>query len=235
MVSKDQAACAIVRVWCVSTISLIPVTFFAGCAQYRASNVEQGINRPRNIEQLLSNIKTVFDRELLLDPAFYSNDNLMTVFDGTSVQWHSAILPDTREAVVTLGPSLAGIKSVSVRMWKGPGLSRGVYIDVQVAPSSGMTLGDVRKVFGGETATIPRDQPTHPFLGEIKLPDPAIAYVKQTPPTGTDRSPARVKVQFSGQVQDPVVAWQRWVHGVKPKPLPDDASVTSVSLDVLME
>lgn len=238
MKSEDQAACAVACVWCATAISLVPVTFFAGCTQYRASNVEQGISRPRNIEQLPSNIKLAFDRGLLLDPAFYSDDNLMTVFDGTSVQWHSAILPDTREAVVTLDPSLVGIKNVSVRIWKGSGFSRGVDIDVQIAPSSGLTLGGVRKVFGEEDSTIPRMLPNDVAPDEnntAHLPDPAIAYVKQTPPTGTDRFPARVEVRFSAQVHDHDMAWQRWVRGEKPKPLPDEASVTSMSLDVLME
>jgi hypothetical protein len=240
MVSKDQAACAIVRVWCVSTISLIPVTFFAGCTHYRASNVEPGISRPRNIEQLLSNIKLAFDRGLLLDPAFYSDNNLMTVFDGTSVQWHSVrFSSNTRQAVITLDPSPNGIKTVGVRISKGSGLSRGVYIDMQVAPSSGMRLGDVRKVFGGEASTIPKMLPTDvapDANNTAHLPDPAIAYVKQTPPTGTDRFPARVTVKFSAEVHDRNAAWQRWgAGGVKPKPLPDDASVTSMSLNVEME
>lgn len=221
-----------------AAVLLAPITFFAGCTQYRASNVERGISRPRTVDQLLSNIKLAFDRGLLLEPAFYSDDNLMTVFNGTSVQWHSEIIPGMRGAVVTFNPSMFGIKKVSVSVWKGKGASRDEDINVQFAPSSGLTLGGVRKVFGGEDSmnlgTV-RDDAAPDESNTANLLDSGIGYFKQTPLTRNVGFPVRVEIGFSAQVQEPLTPWQRWVRSVKAEPLPDEASVTSMFIEVRVE
>jgi hypothetical protein len=162
----------------------------------------------------------------------------MTLLNGTSVQWHSEIIPGMRGAVVTLDPSMLGIKKVNVSVWKGKGASRDEGIKVQFAPSSGLTLGGVRKIFGKEDSmnlgTV-RDDAAPDENDTANLPDPAIDYFKHTPLTRNVRFQTRVEIGFSAQIREHLTPWQSWMRGVKQDPLPDEASVTSMFIEVGVE
>lgn len=52
---------------------------------YSAADISMLYSRPRTLAELLRNLKLALDLNLLLQPAFYSDANLLKFFDGASV------------------------------------------------------------------------------------------------------------------------------------------------------
>jgi hypothetical protein len=211
---------------------LSTVTCLTACTEVGASHVERDVRRPQKVEQLLSNLKLAFDRELVLAPAFYDDSNLLKFFNGTSMQWRAIGDSDVYEAAITPSPLLVGMKEITVRMWKhgAPVLDSEIHIAVDA--SSELSLGHVRKVFGGETRTVPPDAPTHPWAGGYFPPTPyGIAYVKKICSAGDNCRPLHMEAKFSADGDFSGLP----LHGRDQKPLPDQARVVFISLKVRVE
>jgi len=55
--------------------------------QLSAEEIGAMFERPTTAQQLLQNIKTAMDRDLLVQTAFYTDENLKKLFNGTGVTW----------------------------------------------------------------------------------------------------------------------------------------------------
>lgn len=209
---------------------------FADCAEQRAADVERDASRPQNIARLLTNLKLAFDKEPLLDPEFYTDSNLMKFFNGTSVQWRLLSAPAMYMADITPSPSLVGIKEISVRTWKNGAPLLDSEIRIEVSTSSELTLGGVRKVFGGETWTVNPETPSHPMAANVYMPTTpfGIEYVKAMPPVADGCRATRTEAKFSADVHP--TQWQGLrLHGPDPQHLPDQPMVISISLKARTE
>ena len=54
---------------------------------YSAQEISAMFDRPVDVKQLLRNVKLAMDKDLLLQPGFYADDNLLKFFNGTRVTW----------------------------------------------------------------------------------------------------------------------------------------------------
>jgi hypothetical protein len=65
--------------------------------RYSAAEIGNMFDRPTNALQLLGNLKLALDRDLLLQPEFFADANLMKFFNGTKVKWRQPDLSDPTE------------------------------------------------------------------------------------------------------------------------------------------
>ena len=209
-----------------------PTACLATCAEPSVRDLGKYTKRPQDAGQLLRNIKTAFDEDFLSIVTFYSDANMMSIFDGASVQWHSLVPPEMQEATIRPGPLPPGIKSIRVRTWKTGNPPPESYFIIDVAPDSGLTLGTVRKVFG--TATVPAQMPSHPMAPNAYVPRtyPSIAYARVEQSIGADCRATRVEARFSAAVS---AGTYLGLGGPRPRPLLDDAVVNWISLKMSKE
>ena len=79
-------------------------------ADYRVLTVQEMLklfHRPNTASELLRNLQIVWENNLLAQPAFYEEETLMKVFNGTRVTWQKPMFDDSskysnRSATVTL-------------------------------------------------------------------------------------------------------------------------------------
>jgi hypothetical protein len=79
--------------------------------------------RPSSASELLSNLQIVWEKNLLAQPAFYEEDNLMKVFNGAAVTWKKPLLDDSgewsyRNATISLATKVfpnATVRVVGIR------------------------------------------------------------------------------------------------------------------------
>ncbi len=234
--SKSRISCVTLLFLCSAAMLLTSTTCFADCAWKTVPDIERDASPPKNSAQLLRNLKLAFDRGSLLDPEFFSDNNLIRFFNGTSVRWHVLTPPDMYVADITTDPSLVGIKEISVRTWKNgaPLLDGAVRIEVDAA--SELTLGGVRKVFGREIRTVFPEAPSHPMAANADIPTTpfGIEYVKTTPSVGSGCRVMRAEAKFSADVHSKDWYGLR-LHGPNPERLPDQPMVISISLKATTE
>lgn len=210
----------------------IPAVSVASCSDYRAADAEKYISRPRNLEDMLANIKKALAGDILA-PKFYDDSNLLRVFNGTSVQCRPLAPPEMQAGDITPSPVLSGIREIRVRTWKTDKPVLDTDITVEFAGSSGVTVGAVRKVFGKETSTYPPEVPSLPMAANAYVPHtfPGITYVKLRPSDGDDCPAARVEARFGADVD---FSELREPQGTT-TPVPDQASVVSILIKVRTE
>ena len=69
-------------------------------ADYAVLTVQEMIklfHRPTTASELLRNLQIVWENNLLAQPAFYEEENLMIVFNGAAVTWKKPLLDDSGE------------------------------------------------------------------------------------------------------------------------------------------
>jgi hypothetical protein len=139
---------------------------------YSATQIAAMLKPPRDVPDLLWNLRLVFDRKLLVQPRFFEDEVLLRVFNGTAIRWVEPGTPDVagdwvikpkRIARITIDRAFAGMKvdvGVSHRCLDrrpnpaDPGITipphtyDSGYIRLRFPPFDGFTLGAVRKVFG---------------------------------------------------------------------------------------
>ena len=54
---------------------------------YSGSEIAAMLTRPTTAAQLLKNLKLVWDKQLLMQPAFFEDSNLLKCFDGAEIHW----------------------------------------------------------------------------------------------------------------------------------------------------
>jgi hypothetical protein len=124
--------------------------------------------RPTTVTGLLKNLKLTWDKKLLLDPAFFAQDNLMRFFSGTKVSWKEPPAePDNawrvRVGTLTLGNESFPNVTVSLRQvhhvakqLRKPGsigyspafVQNAGQVEMDVQSLQGFTWGLVKYVFG---------------------------------------------------------------------------------------
>ena len=126
-----------------------------------SSTIDAQCQRPRNVSELLQNLKVVWDKKLLTQPAFFRNKSLMCFFGGVSSNWKRELGygADTyrRWVTMTLDENIlphaaiqaqistskeAAVSGLSARIQYMGGLS------LHVEATSSLTLKEVRSVFG---------------------------------------------------------------------------------------
>lgn len=109
----------------------------------------QQIQEPQNLQDLLKNLKQAWERDLLLQPAFFDDAVLQKFFAGSAVTWKESAAfythhdkPVTAQLESKLLPGMT--VSVESRCWRMDGVSGSGQLD----PSSAYLLGSVR-ISGG--------------------------------------------------------------------------------------
>jgi hypothetical protein len=67
-----------------------------------AAEIVAMVERPKTAEQLLQNIKTAVDRDLLVQKGFYETQVLIKFFAASSIDWHKPKSPWVSQRVATL-------------------------------------------------------------------------------------------------------------------------------------
>lgn len=69
-------------------------------ADYRILTVQEIVKlfrRPTSASELLSNLQIVWEKNLLAQPAFYDDEILMRVLNGTKITWEKPLIDNSRE------------------------------------------------------------------------------------------------------------------------------------------
>jgi hypothetical protein len=126
-----------------------------------SSTIDAQCQRPRNVPEFLENLKVVWDKKLLTQPAFFRNKSLMCFFGGVSTTWKRELGygPDTyrRSVTMTLDENIfphAAIQALTVvgKEAAVPGLPAHVHymgvLSLDVEAASSLTLKEVQSAFG---------------------------------------------------------------------------------------
>jgi hypothetical protein len=140
---------------------------------YSTAQIAQMFKRPRDVTDLLVNLKQIFDYNLLVQPNFLADDTLLKVFNARSIRWINRGAPDfggdrlvrpTKVARLSLAESFSDItvdiglnhecfnprpdKADPTVLIPAHTYDSG-YMRMRVAaPVETFTLGTVRRVFG---------------------------------------------------------------------------------------
>jgi hypothetical protein len=141
--------------------------------RYSAAEIGAMFDRPTNVQQLLHNLKVAVDRDLLTQPEFATNENLLKFFDGSRVSRKP--LPNVpggerfaRENIVVSITSESFLRmSVEIQQglykrggYEGPSGRVSVTVkhfgslQMDVAAIPDFTAAAVRAVFGKESGTV---------------------------------------------------------------------------------
>ncbi len=142
---------------------------------YLAPDIAAMFVRPGTNAELLSNLKTVLDQQLLAQPAFFDDEVLRIVFNTTDLQWVKPGTPDVASEPFTRPTRIARIRFEARGPFAGMKVDVGLnhkclesrphptragvlipahtydsgYISIRVRAPATMTAGEVRQVFGG--------------------------------------------------------------------------------------
>jgi hypothetical protein len=133
-----------------------------------AQGVKQGasIALPGNSDQMLTNLKTAWDNNLLLSPSFYEENSLRKFFAGSEVRWVSSLLPMRKDVAFVAADVASRVLPgstvhVESRCWRTEqtgehGIKKSMinemgFIRISGSPIPAMTLRAVRSVFGPES------------------------------------------------------------------------------------
>lgn len=124
-------------------------------------DITAAIKLPTTPEQLLRNLKLVWDRGILVQPSFYTDANLLKFFNGTEVKWNQESRPgnspDVHNAIVTVDAQpfpkmpVEIIHGVLRKAQKGKTAALSGLIIVHVDSVRGLSVGLVREIFGEES------------------------------------------------------------------------------------
>ena len=126
---------------------------------YTKSEIAAAITLPATPEQLLQNLKAAWSHDLLVEPSFYDDPNLLKFFNATKVAWEQESnpgkAPDFGNGRVTINTlvfpkmTVELIRGTHIDNGRAAALSGFMKIDVEAIP--GITVGLVREVFGEES------------------------------------------------------------------------------------
>lgn len=140
-----------------------------------AARIGTLFERPRNGAGLLRNLKLAYDQDLFVQAGFYTDENLKKFFAGTSVEWDkprsSAYVKSTSQHILITSddPELTGliinmsrvcapeVKSVSPKHFVVDHLSYSGTANLYVNYVAGLTVAEIRAVFGTENSGGPDD------------------------------------------------------------------------------
>jgi hypothetical protein len=140
---------------------------------YSTAQIARRFKRPKDVTDLLVNLKRIFDDNLLVQPNFFADDTLLTAFNGRALRWITPGAPDfggdrlvrpTKVARLSLAEPFSGL-TVDIGLNHQCFNSRhspldpstlipahtydSAYLRVNLAvPMDSFTLGAVRRVFG---------------------------------------------------------------------------------------
>ena len=134
---------------------------------YSAQEISAMFDRPVDVKQLLRNVKLAMDKDLLLQPGFYTDENLLKFFNGTRVT-RSTRNPQTKNntwrnfEVTTDHQSFPGTTVELLRSCQlKPGftsasgsvpdhIAAGAVVDIPMEDVPTFTVDVVRSVFGSK-------------------------------------------------------------------------------------
>jgi hypothetical protein len=153
-----------------------PFERWKSCAQlihpdggYSVADLQGMFEQPKDVQQLLQNLKLAWQRDLLPQSSFYDPAILRKFFHGATVTWKTPEIPlgqDVGFVVGQLDNSVAQGMTVRVesRCWRTDYLSPEGrpqskaylvgFLRIEGRPVSTLTLGVVRGVFGPETQNV---------------------------------------------------------------------------------
>jgi len=132
---------------------------------YSAQEIDAMLDRPTDFKHLLRNLKLAMDKDLLLQPGFYTDANLLKFFNGTRVTWSTPsphmknmtwrrfevvadrrVLPGTTVDLLRscdLRPAFTGASGLVPAH-----IATIAVVDIPVGDVPGFTVDVVRSVFG---------------------------------------------------------------------------------------
>ena len=133
---------------------------------YAAFEIRTMFEPPQNVPQLLHNLKIAADRGLLLQPSFFEESLLLQFFNGSTVTWTGPgrYYPDTHptghfnvsiasdafpKLEITLEANCNVLKT-NVAMRSTIDHEANGFLEIAVGSDAGITLSDVRSLFGPE-------------------------------------------------------------------------------------
>ena len=148
------------------------------------SDLQQAIQSPHDIRQLVENLKQAWTENFLIQPVFFEDTILQKFFSGSSLKWRAPvnyyIHQDAIIQVQLESDLLPGMTvTIESRCWRiddKPGLTAHLAGSLKISggPIPGLTLRSIRKVLGAET----RDEPdgaevefgvVHPASGKGRI------------------------------------------------------------------
>jgi hypothetical protein len=137
---------------------------------YSVEELDAMFERPMSVRQLLDNVKIALDRDLLVQPSFYADGNLMKFFNGTAVVRKTLDAPEVpagaprQSAEIRVNDRVFPGMFVTAVYWRFQGggyamrdgfvpvhMRTSGYVEMEVAGVSNFTLGSVRSVLGRDT------------------------------------------------------------------------------------
>jgi hypothetical protein len=133
---------------------------------YSVSDLQAMLERPRDIQQFLQNLKVAWERDLLPQPSFYDEATLLKLFNGTKVTWNrpdpfvknlhtefvaGSVASDAFPGIVAKFESNCSV--VEYKTADGATLSKVAangFLNVAIGSVPEMTLKAVKSVFGHE-------------------------------------------------------------------------------------
>jgi hypothetical protein len=149
--------------------SLCAASAAAVAPKYSAHEISLLYERPSDVAGLLRNLKVAFDRDLLLQPEFYDDANLLKFFAGSRVkhdQPNPQLARGATEQSFEVVSGSGALTRMSIRLKRScasvaaydtpaghfpPHARLGAGATLEVAGVQGFTLGPVRAVLGRET------------------------------------------------------------------------------------
>ena len=126
-----------------------------------SSTIDALCRRPRDVSEFMRNLKEIWDKKLLTQPAFFHRKSLMCFFGGVSVTWKNGGIDGAdasrRSATITLDESIFPHSTIQAQLLvineaAIPGLPKRVHysgiLNVSVEDTSSLKLDEVRGIFG---------------------------------------------------------------------------------------
>jgi hypothetical protein len=138
---------------------------------YSAQEIDTMFDRPRDLEHLLRNLKVAMDKDLFVQAGFYTDANLMKLFNGTHVTWSTPsgqgqdntwrLFKVTTDPGVFPGMTVELLRSCRLEpaYTSASGaipahVRAGGSVTVRVESVPGFTVDGVRRAFGTETQNL---------------------------------------------------------------------------------
>ena len=181
---------------------------------YTARQIAAMFVPPRTRNQLLANLKIVFDRQLLAQPAFFDEQVLRTLFNAPDVEWVKSGAPDVTSDHLVRPTRIARVRFGDGGSFAGMKVDVGVnhkcldrrphptlpdtfipahtydsgYIRIRPERSAGFTIGDVRQAFGpnaGELDALCQGTRSMMYAGPDGPPEGAFVHTAEFWPSAS--------------------------------------------------
>ena len=126
-----------------------------------SSTIDALCQRPKNVSEFVQNLKLIWDQKLLTQPAFFRDKSLMCFFGGVSTTWKKGPIgtadSSRRSVKITLNENIFPHVTIEAQIFYNKEAAVSVLparleymgvLSLNVEATSGLTLKEVRSVFG---------------------------------------------------------------------------------------